>query len=486
MTTIASHGQETGTSWLSRVRLGLSGRLILLTMLFVMVAEVLIYLPSAAAYRQSLVSDRVMGAQMIVLALSATSPGVLSPELESRLLEGIKGAQAIGVRGSGTSWLLARPGEELPKPTLDIDLSNAQWWGPVRGVLRTLFTAGPTVLRIIGPGVPGVAGVDWVEIIADEAPLRHAVISYTRRFLVVSLSVSAFTGALLYLALHLLVVRPVRRLSGNIEEFARNPEDATRIIRPSRRQDEIGRAEQALARMETALAGELRQKRHLAELGLAVSKINHDLRNMLTTAQLLGDRLGEVEDPTVRRIAPRLVRTLARAIAFCGATMAYGRASEPPPQRRLSRLKPLIEEQLDLTALADGIPVSVAVAIPDDVVVDADPDQLARVLLNLLRNAVEALSRAKTRDAAIEIAGERRDGAVALRISDNGPGIPDRIRGRLFSAFQASEGAGGTGLGLPVAAELVRLHGGTILLESRPDSGGASFVVTIPDRQTAS
>lgn len=483
MTTIASRREETGASWLPRgLRLGLSGRLILLTMLFVMVAEVLIYLPSVAGFRRSLVSDRVMGAQMIVLALSAASPDGRSPELEARLLEGIKGAQAIGVRGSGTQWLLARPGENLPKPSLDIDIRTSPWWGPVRGVLRTLFTTEQKVIRIIGPGVPGVAGVDWVEIVTDEAPLRHAIIAYTRRFLLVSLTISAITGGLLYLALHLLVVRPVRRLSGNIEDFARNPEDISRIIRPSLRQDEIGRAEEALARMETALAGELRQKRHLAELGLAVSKINHDLRNMLTTAQLLGDRLGEVEDPTVRRIAPRLVRTLARAIDFCGATLAYGRASEQPPQRRLVPVKPLIEEQLDLTALAHGIPVSVAVAIPDDLVMDADPDQLARVLLNLLRNAVEALSRAQTQDAAIEIAGERRDGAVALRISDNGPGIPDRIRGRLFSAFQASERAGGTGLGLPVAEELVRLHGGTIVLESRSGSG-ATFLVTIPDRR---
>ena len=479
MTTIASRTQETDRRWLPPQRLGLSGRLILLTMLFVMLAEVLIYLPSVASFRRSLITDRLMGAQMVALALSAAPPASRSSELDARLLAGIKGAQAIAVRGPGTRWLLARSGEAPPEASLEIDLRDPPWWGPLRGVLRTLFTTHPRVIRIIGPGVPGIAGVEWVELITDEAPIRHAVVAYTRNFLLVSLTISAITGALLYLALHLLVVLPVRRLSSNIAAFASDPENSIRVIAPSGRTDEIGRAEEALAGMESALARELRQKRHLAELGLAVSKINHELRNMLTTAQLIGDRLGEIEDPTVRRIAPRLVRTLARAVEFCGATLAYGRANESPPQRRSVLLRTLFDEQRDLTSLADGIPIRLEATFPPDLTVDVDPDQLGRVLLNLIRNAVEALSRARTADARIEVSAERRGGAVAIRVADNGPGVPDRIRSRLFSAFQASERSGGTGLGLPVAEELVRLHGGTIVLESI--GRGASFLVTIPD-----
>lgn len=482
MTAIATRADDAATDREGRT-FGLSGRLILLTMLFIMVAQVIVYVPSAIGFRRAWLSDRVMGAQMIALSLSATPADAVSAELERRLLAGIKGAQAIGVRGPGTRWLLAGTDHAPPTPVREIDLRNPDLWRPIRGLLRSLFDAPAAAVRIIGPGVPGIPGVEWVELIVDERPLKNAVLQFTRNFLLVSVVISAITGALLYLALHLLVVRPVRRLAGNIADFAAEPEDASRIIRPSDRRDEIGRAEAALARMQAVLAGELRQKRHLADLGLAVSKINHELRNMLTTAQLLGDRLGEVEDPTVRRIAPRLVRTLARATEFCGATLAYGRASERPPQRRVVLLKPLVEEQLDLTALADGIVIEVEVAIADDLGVDADPDQLARVLLNLLRNAVEALSRARTEGARIEVGAERRGRETRIRVADNGPGIPDRIKARLFSAFQASERAGGTGLGLPVAEELVRLHGGTIVLESRAGtSGGASFLVTIPDR----
>lgn len=481
MTTIATRSpvDAAAQAETSPRRIGLSGRLIFLTMSFVMLAEILVYVPSAVAFRRAWIGDRLMGAQMIALTLATFAPANPPAELERKLLAGVQGAQAIGVRGPGTRWLLASRGDEPPPAEREIDLRQRSFWAAAVGLVRNVFQDPASAIRIIGPGVPGVPGVEWVELVLSEAPLKHAVLDFSRGFLLVSLVISGVTGALLYLALHLLVVAPVRRLSGNIAAFAANPEDASRVIRPSRRTDEIGVAEAALARMETKLASELRQKRHLADLGLAVSKINHELRNMLTTAQLLGDRLGETEDPAVRRIAPRLVRTLARAIEFCGATMAYGRAGEPAPRRRLVELRPLVEEQLDLTALSDGIEITVATAIPHKLVVDADPDQLARVLLNLMRNSVEALSRARTPGARIEVSAERRDGEVLIRVSDNGPGVPERVRGRLFSAFQASERSGGTGLGLPVADELVRLHGGGITLE--PTASGASFLVRLPD-----
>jgi signal transduction histidine kinase len=361
-----------------------------------------------------------------------------------------------------------------------IDLRQPPWYGRIRGALRTLLVPMPPATRIIAPGPPGDSGIEWIELLVDERPLRKAMVAFSRTFLLVSLAVSAAMSALLYLALHVLVVRPVQRLAANITGFASDPEDASRIIQVSGRTDEIGAAEYALARMETALAAELRQKRRLADLGLAVSKINHELRNMLTTAQLLGDRLQTSEDPAVQRIAPRLVRTLSLAIEYCAATLSYGRASERPPERRMVDLKPIVAEQLDLTKLADGHPVTALDEVPPGLVINADPDQIGRVLLNLVRNAVEALTRAKTPDACVVIRATRIRDQVQITVADNGPGVPQRARERLFSAFQASERSGGTGLGLPIADELVRAHGGSITLEET--SVGATFRVTIPDR----
>jgi signal transduction histidine kinase len=189
-----------------------------------------------------------------------------------------------------------------------------------------------------------------------------------------------------------------------------------------------------------------------------------------------------VEDPAVQRVVPRLVRTLGRAIDFCEATLAYGRARERLPQRRLIPLAPLVEELADLTGLAPGAGIAFEAKVPDDLHVDADPEQLPRILANLVRNAVQALSQAGTAgEAPLVTVRARRDGNIAtIHVGDNGPGVPDRARPTLFGAFQSSARAGGTGLGLAVTAELVRLHGGTITLEETP--AGACFRIVIPDR----
>ena len=465
--------------FLSR-QFGLSSRLLALTVLFVMVAEVLIYLPSVANFRRNWLTDRLAAAQIAALVLDAAPEESVSEDLGSRLLSGV-GAQAIAVRGGGRRRLLAVGGEMPTEVQKTVDLRQATWSTLIQDAFDELLRPRPEPLRVIGHGM----GVDFVEIVLDQRPLRSAMLEFSRNILVLSLVISGITASLVYFALQWVIVRPVRRLASNISGFAGNPEDASRVIQPSDRGDEIGFAEQALAQMESALSDELRQKRRLAELGLAVSKINHELRNMLTTAQLLTDRLERVNDEAVQRVAPRLVATLGRAIAFCEATLAYGRATERLPQRRLVPLRPMLEELADLPGLAPGAGISVETDVPDDLMVDADPDQLSRILVNLVRNAVQALSQvgASGGPPRIIVAASRVDHEVTITVEDNGPGVPERAKDNLFAAFQGSARRGGTGLGLPITAELVRLHGGSIALESTPV--GSRFRVIIPDREEA-
>jgi signal transduction histidine kinase len=456
---------------------GLSSRLLMLTILFVMVAEVLIYVPSVANFRRNWLQDKVAAAQIAGVVLDAAPEDKLTEELETRLLDGV-GAKAIAVRGGGTRRLLAKEYDVPPEVDRVVDLRTATWLDLIRGAFATLFDPAERPIRVIGPAMDA----DFVEVVLSERPLRSAMIAFSRNILLLSLVISGITAGLVYLALHWLIVRPVRRLSGNIAAFTSDPEDASRVLAPSERGDEIGLAEQAVARMEGVLSTELRQKRRLADLGLAVSKINHELRNMLTTAQLLGDRLEDVDDPAVQRVAPRLVRTLGRAIDFCEATLAYGRASERLPQRRRVPLGPMVAELEDLTGLAPGAGIAFDADVPENLEIDADPEQLTRILANLVRNAVQALSQAGSSNGPprVGVRARRDDGSVVIEVSDNGPGVPDRARGNLFTAFQASSRSGGTGLGLPVAAELAHLHGGTIILDDTP--AGARFRITIPDR----
>jgi signal transduction histidine kinase len=325
--------------------------------------------------------------------------------------------------------------------------------------------------------------VEFVEIIIDEAPLRNAMLGFAGNILLLSLMISAITAGLVFLALHWLIVKPVRRLAGAITAFEAEPDNPGRILTPSGRRDEIGEAEAALARMETTLAGEFRRKAHLAALGLAVSKINHDLRNMLASAQLWSDRLTESPDPQVRRFAPRLIATLDRAIAFCQATLSYGRATEQPPQRRQLKLRGHVEDVAAILGL-DGETHRVRFdnRIAPGFSVEADADQLSRVLTNLLRNALEALTRAGSTEGepTITVEAMREVGGVRLVVRDNGPGLPEQARAHLFEAFKGSTSAGGSGLGLAIAAELVLLHGGSIRLD--PQASGACFVITLPDK----
>jgi len=217
--------------------------------------------------------------------------------------------------------------------------------------------------------------------------------------------------------------------------------------------------------MQRELASMLHQKNRLAALGLAVSKINHDLRNLLASAQLFSDQLSTLPDPKVQRFAPKLMRALERAIAFCQSTLSYGAAQEPPPERKTVQVEPLIEEVHEALGLSFDMPIRWIVSVERGLTVEADHDQLFRVLVNVARNAVQALETRGQRDPArdqIRITGRREGSVVVLEISDTGPGVPEKARAHMFQAFQGSARAGGTGLGLAIAAELVRAHGGEI------------------------
>src|SRR5690606_24688147 len=128
----------------------------------------------------------------------------------------------------------------------------------------------------------------------------------------------------------------------------------------------------------------------------------------------------------------------------------YGRAQEPPPSRRRVTLHQLVEEVYGLIGLDPGITIDLVNNVPADFEVDADAEQLFRVLANLCRNAVEAMS--ADRDPALvrrlAIHAERGGTVSKIFVSDTGPGLPLKARENLFAAFRGSARSGGTGLGL--------------------------------------
>ncbi|PZN93972.1 MAG: histidine kinase, partial [Hyphomicrobiales bacterium] len=454
-------------------RLGLSAKLLVLTILFVMLAEVLIYLPSVANFRRNWLNDRLAAAQIAVLVLEGAPQDGLPEGSENRLLMGV-GARAIAARVGGARRLLSLDSMPPAAVSRTVDLRNLGWIGAIGEALETLVLPPANMpIRVIGEAV---GGADFVELVIDEAPLRRAMLKFSGNLLLISLLISGLTAVAVYVALNWMIVGPIRQLAANVMEFEADPENPHRIIEPTQRADEIGEAQRALARMQMTLAGELRTKKHLAELGLAVSKINHDLRNMLAAAQLMSDQLVDTRDAKIKRFAPRLIATLGRAIDFCQATLAYGRAAEATPMLKDVALRQLVAEQADMLGLSETAQVIFRNAVPDGLIAPCDPDQIARVLLNLMRNSVQALTQAGADEdgrPTLTVKAERDNGSVILRVADNGPGVPQRARENLFQAFRGSVTPGGTGLGLAIAAELVRLHGGAIALE--PSDVGAVF-----------
>lgn len=461
------------------VRVGLSGKLLFLTVLFVMVAEILIYVPSVANFRLNWLNDRLAAAHTAALVLDAAPSGMVPESLAKQILSSI-GARAVAIKMGNERRLLAVT--TMPSGIdQDIDLRDVPWWRAITDAFETLLFCQPgDMMRVVGPAP--MADGEFLEIVLDEAPLRNAMLTFSVNILLLSLVISGITAALVYFALHYLLVRPMRRITGSMIAFRADPENPARIIAKSGRTDEVGRAEEELAAMQRELASMLHQQSRLAALGLAVSKINHDLRNLLASAQLFSDQLSTSGDPKVQRFAPKLMRALERAIAYAQSTLSYGAAQEPPPERKTIELEPLIEEVHEALGLSFDVPIRWIVSVERGLTVDADHDQLFRVLVNVARNAVQALEARGQKDLArdqIRITGRREGSVVVLEVSDTGPGVPEKARAHMFQAFQGGARAGGTGLGLAIAAELVRAHGGEIKLV--PGTIGATFHITIPD-----
>lgn len=450
----------------------LSGRFLLLTVAFVMLAEVLILVPSLARYREGYLQLRLEKAQIASLALLA-SDDVITPELEAELLANAGVYNVVLRRDEVRQLVLSSP---IPVPVqATYDLRFEGPLGLVRDTVMDLLSDSGRVIRVIGE--PVKAGGSLIEVTMDSRPLRVALLAYGARVLVLSASLSVVTAILLFLAARRLLVVPIKRVVAHMTSYAEAPEDGRRVITPTASVRELREAEEALQRMQTQLIAALRQKERLAQLGSAVAKISHDLRNILTTAQLFADRLGDSADPAVARAAPKLVGSIRRAVSLCEATLTFGRAEEPPPQLGRLLLRPLLDEVAEAETLGSVL-VTCLIDVAQGMVVTADDEQLYRVIGNLVRNARQAIE-ATGQPGTIELSAGEGEAEWWIRVGDTGPGLPAKAREHLFTAFQGGTRKGGTGLGLVIAAELVRGHGGRLDL-LRSDAEGTEFIIRLP------
>lgn len=456
---------------------GLSARLLLLTAVFVLAAQLFILIPSLASYEEGWLTDRVRAAELASLAVEASPAGVVSDRLSRELLKGA-GVVSVAVQVDGVRRLLLAP-ERMDVAPDFLDLRREAGVPFLIQPFIALGPRAPAMLRV--DARPQFRNGDFVEIVVPTAPLRADLSAYLVRVLLVSVLISVLAGVVVYLLLAALLVRPIRRITEAMERFRAHPQDPKARLPVSGRRDEIGRAEVELDRMQEDLLAALQSRARLAALGEAVAKINHDLRNMLTSAQMASDRLASSPDPQVAQAMPRLERALGRAVRLAQNVLTYGRTEEAAPMPEKLLLKSVAESAAVDAALAD-FNVRLVVEAVEGERVFADADQLHRILVNLFRNARQAIEKANQPNGPglIRLAAEHGDGVTHLIIADNGPGLPDKARERLFQPFAGSAQPDGAGLGLAISRELARGHGGDLdLVATGPQ--GTRFALVLPD-----
>ncbi len=444
---------------------GLSSRILALSVAFLLLGEILIYLPSIARFRLTYLEERLARAYIATLPLDPTGGVPVAMEIEDAILSHV-GLLRIRVRRPEGELVLGRPAPVARS----YDLAESNWVNLIYDSLEALAARGTRLIRVRAPAATEVGAE--VEIVLPEAAMWMEMVDYSQRILLLSLALAVILASLLFWSLRRMIVHPLSEVTEHLARFSMAPEDATRDLTPSGRRDELGIVERQVARMQRELRRAFLQKTRLAALGAAVARINHDLKNILASAMLISDRLEHSGDPRVQRPASRLLLTLERATRLCTTTLDFARSAPEAPRLRRFELRELVEE----VAAGARDDITIEIEVDRGLPVLADRDQLYRVLLNLLRNAEQVLGEA----GRMRIAAARENGIVAITVEDDGPGIPEKVRERLFQPFAAGNAAGGTGLGLAICKEIMRAHGGDIAL-LRSHCRGTTFRLWLPD-----
>ena len=456
----------------------LAGRLLVLTALTVLAVEVLIFVPALAGFHESWLRDRINLAQIAALALEASPETEIADSLEYELLTNAEVQRVAMQREGERELILGDPSAPLSGPLHTMDYTTGTALQRFTWALETFFGPPGRLLRVIAR--PRFESGEFIEIVLNEAALKRDTYVFARRFALYSMLILITAASLAYGALTFAFVRPMRDFTAEIERFRDRPEDVSISFVRTKRADEIGRAERAAHDMAEQVRLSLRQRERLAALGSAVAKIGHDLRNMLATAQLVADRLAKSEDPAVRQIAPRLERTIDRAAALASSTLRYGRADEAPPVLQRTEIAPILEDAgLDALTGIDG--VSVRTDVEPGLICTADPEHLHRILVNLIRNAAQAMQAHETsRSKEIIVRALALEAHCEIDVIDRGPGVKASLLDKLFDPFVTADAeTGGTGLGLAIARELTRAMGGDLML-CRTGAEGATFRIMLP------
>ncbi len=222
---------------------------------------------------------------------------------------------------------------------------------------------------------------------------------------------------------------------------------------------------------------ELLRSRKLASIGTLASGVAHELNNPLNniyiSAQILEKEAGNTGSPQVKEIVEDIVGQTIRVKRIVGDLLEFARGREP--RREKIELDDVLRRAYKLAAVtAETGEMEFSLDDPAGVVVNADPEQMERVFINLFTNAIDAMSRR----GKLKVTVREGDGGVGITVSDNGKGMSREAVEKVFEPFYTTKDKG-TGLGLAIVFNIVTRHGGAIKVESR-EGQGTSFNITLP------
>jgi signal transduction histidine kinase len=266
--------------------------------------------------------------------------------------------------------------------------------------------------------------------------------------------------------------------SGRLEELGQIIQTYNQVTEKLQRSHETLTAEVQRLQVELASANAaLQRSRRLAALGEMAAGIAHEVRNPLATIGLYA-RLME-KDLTDRPEQATTARKIAQAVRSLDAVVndVLAFAAEMKPHRIQTPVHPLLERAIETVGPMIGqhnIRVILQVT-PEELIGPLDPELMHRALVNLIRNAAQAMEQGGTLTLNARIDG----GSLCIIIRDTGPGISEQAIDRIFNPFFTTR-ATGTGLGLAIVHRIIDVHGGSIEVHNDPQASGAIFTLTLP------
>ena len=489
----------------------LSGRLLLLTVLFVLLAEILIYIPSIARFRLDYLKMKLDQTWIVSAALVEQNRSTELQEERERQINDFQ--QMLLNYGGVTSTFIRTPDASILLPNSPplnsesvrktYDLREPVIYQLIWDAVYVILNPNLEAIRIVGD-LPGEISLDETgrlittsldrtrqpnsrestenearfEVTLNSRDLRRSMIEYSLNILGLSIVISVVTASLVLLSIRLLIIWPIDRLVHNIKGFANSPGDRQNIIRLSATSIELREAENALKSMQEKLSDALLRNQRLANIGKTIAQTSHDIRGTIANAQSDFELASiSTSEKSVEEYLSNLEISIDQINKLSNDIDEYAKAGELKFDD--FNLADFISKTVTLHQNPNSyFKINYTQSIPKNITIKADKGKLGRVLDNLINNSKRSIKK-REQPGEITISAKRDEESVKIHIGDNGPGLSKRQQDELRMFLKRDGTDNWHSMGMQIVKEFVHKHGGEIEL-IKSDAENTEFQISLP------